>query len=77
MRYSFLIPLISWLFFNMICFAQPNGIKDPMAEKMLIYQLKNGGWPKQLKDKSVVNYDLEISKSLLTRIKTRLSNRPH
>ncbi|MEN5195259.1 pectate lyase [Sphingobacterium faecium] len=70
MRYSFLTTVMLWLFSNLLCFAQPNEIKDPMAEKMLIYQLKNGGWPKQLKDKSVVNYDLEISKSLLTRIKS-------
>lgn len=43
MRYSFLTTVMLWLFSNLLCFAQPNEIKDPMAEKMLIYQLKNGG----------------------------------
>lgn len=48
------------------CSAQ---IKDTLAEKMLSYQLPNGGWGKQLEDKSVVNYDLPIDKDLLRKIK--------
>jgi PelA/Pel-15E family pectate lyase len=44
-------------------------VKDTLAEKMLLYQLPNGGWGKQLNDKSVVNYDLPISKDLLKKIK--------
>lgn len=44
-------------------------IKDTLAEKMLVYQLPNGGWGKQLEDKSVVNYNLPIDKSLLNKIK--------
>lgn len=45
-------------------------IKDTLAEKMLIYQLPNGGWGKQLEDKSVVNYALPIDKNLLRKIKS-------
>jgi len=49
------------------CFAQlPT---DSVAEKMLVYQLGNGGWPKQLQDKSVVNYDLPLNSALLEKIK--------
>lgn len=44
-------------------------VKDTLAEKMLIYQLPNGGWGKQLSDKSVVNYSLPIDKALLKKIK--------
>ena len=43
--------------------------KDSIAEKMLIYQLDNGAWPKQLKDNSVVNYNLPFSDALLEKIK--------
>lgn len=49
------------------CSAQ---VKDTLAEKMLIYQLPNGGWGKQLQDKSVVNYSLPIDKMLLKKIKS-------
>ncbi|WP_294285447.1 pectate lyase [uncultured Chryseobacterium sp.] len=44
--------------------------KDSLAEKILLYQLPNGGWGKQLEDKSVVNYSLPIDKSLLRKIKS-------
>lgn len=44
-------------------------VKDTLAEKILIYQLPNGGWGKQLDDKSVVNYNLPIDKDLLKKIK--------
>jgi len=43
--------------------------KDTLAEKMLVYQLPNGGWGKQLDDKSVVDYNLPIDKKLLAKIK--------
>ncbi|WP_316798804.1 pectate lyase [Pedobacter frigidisoli] len=43
---------------------------DSTAEKMLVYQLGNGGWPKQLEDKSVVNYDAGLSPELLAKIKS-------
>ena len=49
------------------CYAQlPT---DSTAEKMLIYQLGNGGWPKQLEDKSVVNYGANLTPELLAKIK--------
>lgn len=44
--------------------------KDTLAEKMLLYQLPVGGWGKQLEDKSVVNYDLPVDKTLLRKIKS-------
>lgn len=43
--------------------------KDSLAEKILLYQLPVGGWGKQLEDKSVVDYNLPISKNLLQKIK--------
>lgn len=49
------------------CFAQMP--TDSTAEKMLVYQLGNGGWPKQLEDKSVVNYDAALTPQLLAKIK--------
>jgi PelA/Pel-15E family pectate lyase len=49
------------------CFAQQP--TDSTAEKMLVYQLSNGGWPKQLEDKSVVNYGASLTPELLVRIK--------
>lgn len=44
--------------------------KDTLAEKMLLYQLPIGGWGKQLEDKSVVNYELPVDKTLLKKIKS-------
>lgn len=49
------------------CYAQMR--TDSTAEKMLVYQLGNGGWPKQLEDKSVVNYGADLTPALLARIK--------
>lgn len=49
------------------CYAQMP--TDSTAEKMLVYQLGNGGWPKQLEDKSVVNYGATITPELLSKIK--------
>jgi PelA/Pel-15E family pectate lyase len=42
---------------------------DTLAEKMLIYQLNNGAWPKQLEGGSVVNYSLPIDATLMVKIK--------
>lgn len=42
---------------------------DSIAEKMLVYQLNNGGWPKQLEDKSVVKYEYPLTEALLQKIK--------
>lgn len=50
--------------------AQNTGAKtDPIAEKMLIYQLSNGAWPKQLEGGSVVKYETQIDEALLAKIK--------
>lgn len=49
------------------CYAQQS--VDATADKMLVYQLGNGGWPKQLEDKSVVNYDAVLTPELLAKIK--------
>lgn len=46
-----------------------SAVADTIADKMLIYQLPNGGWPKQLKDKSVVKYEAALTPDLLSRIK--------
>lgn len=42
---------------------------DTLAEKMLVYQLSNGAWPKQLHDKSVVKYELPLTNELREKIK--------
>ncbi|TCD12952.1 pectate lyase [Pedobacter frigidisoli] len=49
------------------CYAQMP--TDSTADKMLVYQLGNGGWPKQLEDKSVVNYGATLTPELLAKIK--------
>ena len=49
--------------------AQNEVRKDLIAERMLVYQLDNGGWPKQLQDGSVVKYETEIDEVLMARIK--------
>lgn len=49
------------------CYAQQP--TDSTAEKMLVYQLGNGGWPKQLEDKSVVNYSATLTPELLAKVK--------
>ncbi|CAA7194125.1 pectate lyase [Chryseobacterium potabilaquae] len=64
MKLKIYIPFFIVIAFN--SFAQ---VKDTLAEKMVMYQLPNGGWGKQLKDKSVVNYSLQIDKNLLKIIK--------
>lgn len=45
-------------------------VKDTLAEKILLYQLPNGGWGKQLEDKSVVDYSKRIDNNLLKKIKS-------
>lgn len=49
--------------------AQSEVRKDLIAERMLVYQLDNGGWPKQLRDGSVVKYETQIDEALMARIK--------
>ncbi|MDH6252513.1 PelA/Pel-15E family pectate lyase [Chryseobacterium sp. H1D6B] len=60
---------ISITLFSLISSGLSAQAKDTLAEKMLLYQLPNGGWGKQLEDKSTVNYDLLIDKNLLKKIK--------
>ena len=60
------IALLAISFLTMACTAQT---KDTLAEKVLVYQLTNGGWGKHLEDKSTVNYDLPLSKELTRTIK--------
>jgi len=67
-----LFVLISITFFS--CAVAQDAAKtaantDPIAEKMLLYQLSNGAWPKQLEDKSVVKYETPIDDALMAKIK--------
>lgn len=55
--------------FSLISLSFSAQVKDTLAEKILVYQLPNGGWGKQLNDKSVVNYNLPLDKNLLKKIK--------
>lgn len=63
---KFKISVIAASFITATFSAQ---VKDTLAEKMLVYQLPNGGWGKQLDDKSVVDYNLPVDKNLLSKIK--------
>jgi hypothetical protein len=47
------------------CSAQT---KDTLAEKVILYQLPNGGWGKHLENKAV-DYSLPVDKNLLVKIK--------
>lgn len=63
---SFLICII----LSSCAVAQQATLKtDPVAEKMLVYQFANGGWPKQLIGGSVVNYDAPLDEALMAKIK--------
>lgn len=42
---------------------------DTLADKMLIYQLSNGAWPKQLIGGYVVKYETPIDEALMQKIK--------
>ncbi|AZB30788.1 pectate lyase [Chryseobacterium balustinum] len=44
-------------------------VKDTLAEKMMIYQLPNGGWGKHNSDKKNVDYTAKIDSKLLKIIK--------
>lgn len=44
-------------------------VKDSLAEKMMMYQLPNGGWGKHNSDKKNVDYTLKIDSKLLKIIK--------
>lgn len=75
-----MMKVVNNLFFILLCFGMSSCASaqnasravaktDSIAEKMLIYQLSNGGWPKQLEDKSVVKYENAIDDVLLAKIK--------
>ncbi|MBB2144518.1 pectate lyase [Pedobacter sp. LMG 31464] len=49
--------------------GQSSGKTDSIAERMLIYQLSNGAWPKQLEGGSVVKYETPIDEALMAKIK--------
>jgi len=44
-------------------------VKDTLAEKIMVYQLPNGGWGKHTSDKKNVDYTLKINPQLLKIIK--------
>lgn len=44
-------------------------VKDTLAEKMMVYQLPNGGWGKHTSDKKNVDYTKKIDSKLLKIIK--------
>lgn len=69
MRKIAILSFIAVSVFHHHCTGQSLTSKDSLAEKMLIYQLPNGAWPKQLVDKSVVDYKLPITKEILQKIK--------
>lgn len=49
-------------------------VTDSLAQKILVYQLPNGGWGKQLADKKAVNYSLPLTEELLRNIKATDEN---
>lgn len=55
--------------FCLITSAISAQVKDTLAEKMMIYQLPNGGWGKHNSDKKNVDYTLKIDSKLLKIIK--------
>jgi len=65
LRFSFLA--LSGLLFCLSGIAQ-QVVKDQLAEKMLVYQLANGGWPKQLSDKKAIDYSLPLTEELQQKI---------
>lgn len=63
-----LYTLICVTFFS--CATAQTAVKiDTIADKMLIYQLSNGGWAKQLKGGYVVKYETPIDDELMEKIR--------
>ncbi|WP_316765617.1 pectate lyase [Pedobacter frigiditerrae] len=71
---------IKTIFYTLICLSlyscasaqqatQTAQKTDELAEKMLVYQLSNGAWPKQLVGGIVVKYELPLTDALLAKIK--------
>ena len=69
MRKIIILSFIAVSVFHNYCTGQVVPTTDSLAEKMLQYQLSNGAWPKQLVDKSVVDYRLPLTKELLQKVK--------
>ncbi|WP_379963134.1 pectate lyase [Epilithonimonas sp. UC225_85] len=57
------------LLFSLLAGLTFGQIKDTLAEKLLLYQLPNGAWGKQLNDGIAVNYKLPLDQKLLEKIK--------
>jgi len=55
--------------FSLVTSAISAQVKDTLAEKMMMYQLPNGGWGKHNSDKKNVDYTLKIDPKLLKIIK--------
>lgn len=68
MRKIVTLAFIAMTAFYSHCMGQKAIAKDSLAEKILVYQLPNGAWPKQLIDKSIVDYTLSLNKELLGKI---------
>ncbi|WP_027379582.1 pectate lyase [Chryseobacterium daeguense] len=57
------------LAFGLVTIAASAQVKDSIAEKMLLYQLPNGGWGKHTSDKKNVDYTLPVDQKLMKIIK--------
>ncbi|WP_258319632.1 pectate lyase [Chryseobacterium chendengshani] len=55
--------------FCLVTTAVSAQVKDTLAEKMMVYQLPNGGWGKHTSDKKNVDYSLKLDPKLLKIIK--------
>lgn len=60
--------------FCLITSAFSAQVKDTLAEKMMVYQLPNGGWGKHMSDKKDVDYKKKIDPKLLKIIKAADNN---
>jgi hypothetical protein len=69
MRKTIILSFIAVPVFHNYCTGQAVPTKDSLAEKMLQYQWSNGSWPKQLIDKSIVDYRFPLTKELLEKVK--------
>ncbi|CAD7801443.1 hypothetical protein CHRY9390_00777 [Chryseobacterium aquaeductus] len=63
---NFKLTIASFCLITSASFAQ---VKDTLAEKMMVYQLPNGGWGKHTSDKKNADYTKKIDPKLLKIIK--------
>lgn len=68
-RVRLILYIVFCLPLSFIACAQQNLKTDSIADKMLVYQLSNGAWPKQLIGGWVVNYSAPLDEALLQKIK--------